>query len=281
MTGKICVVTGANAGIGRAVALGLSKMGATVIMLCRDQDRGSKALEEIKKSSGNESLYLFLADLSSKVSIRKFASDLLSRFDVLDVLINNAAVIPQLRTVTVDGLETQFAVNYLAGFQLTELLMDALRNSDSARVVNVSSNAHKSSTLNFADLQSEQSYDAQKVYQQTKLANILFTYELARRLADSNVNTITANCLHPGVIATKLLSDYSGAVRGLGFLKSILFGDAARGAETPLYLATSSEVEGVSGKYFDNRKIVKSSAASHDLDAAGQLWRLSEKLSGD
>ena len=142
------------------------------------------------------------------------------------------------------------------------------------------SNAHRTAILNFDDLQSEHSYDPQKVYQQTKLANILFTYELARQLSKSDIDFVTANCLHPGVIATKLLSDYSGVVRGLGLFSNLLFGKPEMGAETPIFLASSADVEGVSGKYFDNRKMVNSSEASYDRDASQRLWTLSTDLIG-
>ena len=220
MLGKTCIVTGANAGIGRAITLGLAKMGATVVLVCRNQARGEAALNEIVKESGNNSLFLFLADLSSQSSIRQLVTDFKAEYDTLHVLINNAGVIPSQRTETEDGLETQFAVNYLAGFLLTNLLLDTLQASASARIINISSNAHKSATINFDDLQSKQSYNPQQVYQQTKLGNILFTYELARRLQGTPV---TANCLHPGVIVTRLLSDYNGARRGLSFIDKLLY----------------------------------------------------------
>lgn len=275
MIGKICIVTGANTGIGKAITLGLSKMDATVVMVCRNQTRGETALAEIKKESGNNSLFLLLADLSSQTSIRQFVADFKAKYDTLDVLINNAGVIPQQRTETEDGLETQFAVNYLAGFLLTNLLLDTLQASASARIINISSNAHKSSTINFDDLQSRQSYNRLQVYQQTKLGNILFTYELARRLQGT---CVTANCLHPGVIATRLLSDYTGVRRGLGFINKLLFSTPEKGAQTPLYLASSPEIEEVSGRYFEKQKMVKSSKVSYDLTVANQLWQVSKDL---
>ena len=275
MLGKTCIVTGANAGIGRAITLGLAKMGATVVLVCRNQARGEAALNEIVKESGNNSLFLFLADLSSQSSIRQLVTDFKAEYDTLHVLINNAGVIPSQRTETEDGLETQFAVNYLAGFMLTNLLLDTLKAGASARIINISSNVHHSAAINFDDLQSRQSYNPQHVYAQTKLGNILFTYELARRLQGTR---LTANCLHPGVVPTKLFSDYSGGQRGPGFISKLLYSTPEKGAQTPLYLASSPEVEGVSGKYFNNRKIVKSSKVSYDLTVANQLWLVSKTL---
>ena len=250
-------------------------MGATVVLVCRNQARGEAALNEIKEESSNDSLFLFLADLSSQTSIRQFVTDFKADYDTLHVLINNAGVIPPQRTVTEDGLETQFAVNYLAGFMLTNLLLDILKASGSGRIINISSNVHQSATINFDDLQSRQSYNPQQVYQQTKLGNILFTYELARRLLGT---CVTANCLHPGVIATRLLSDYTGVSRGLRFMNKLLFSIPEKGAQTPLYLASSPEVEGVSGRYFENQKMVKSSKVSYDLTVASQLWQVSKNL---
>lgn len=275
MLGKTCMVTGANAGIGRAITLGLAKMGATVVLVCRNQARGEAALNEIVKESGNNSLFLFLADLSSQSSIQQFVSDFKAEYDTLHVLINNAGVILPQRTETEDGLETQFAVNYLAGFMLTNLLLDTLKAGAPARIINISSNTHQSAAINFDDLQSRQSYNPQQVYSQTKLGNILFTYELARRLQGT---CVTANCLHPGVVVTKLFNDYSGGQQGPGFMSKFLYSTPEKGAQTPLYLASSPEVEGVSGKYFNNRKIVKSAKVSYDLTVASQLWQVSKDL---
>ena len=275
MVGKTCIVTGANAGIGRAITVGLSTMGATVVMVCRNRDRGETALNEIKEESGNDALCLFIADLSSQTSIRQFAVEFKTEFTTLDVLINNAGVIPPKRTETADGLETQFAVNYLAGFLLTNLLLDTLKASAPSRIINISSISHTSATINFEDLQSTQSYNPQHVYPQTKLGNILFTYELARRLDGTQV---TANCLHPGVVATKLLNDYKEASPLVCLMNKFLYGTPENAARTPLYLASSPEIEGVTGKYFEKRRMVKSSRLSYDLAVADQLWQVSTNL---
>ncbi|MBL4707527.1 MAG: SDR family NAD(P)-dependent oxidoreductase, partial [Flavobacteriales bacterium] len=174
-----------------------------------------------------------------------------------------------------DGLETQFALNHLAPFLLTELLLDSLKKSDSARIINISSNAHQAASINFDDLQSEQTYKPKEVYQRTKLCNILFTYELARQLQGTS---LTANCVHPGVITTKLLQAYNGRNGGFNFIGKLLYSSPEKGAETPLYLASSSEVKGISGKYFANKKMADSSKYSNDLSVAKQLWQISKSL---
>ena len=283
MIGKICMVTGANSGIGRITTLGLAKKGATVIMVCRNRERGEEALKHIKEETGNDSVHLLLADLSSQASIHKLASDFKIQYPALHVLINNAGTAPAWRTITEDGLEMQFAVNYLAPFLLTGLLLDILIANAPARIVNVSAAYHeKSPPINFDDLQSEQEpYDNRKVYAWTKLANIMFIYELARRLQGTGV---TANCLHPGVIETKLMQNF---VKGtcplseerMAMIKRMTI-SLEEGAKTSLYLATSPELEGVSGKYFDNQKAVSSSQASYDEIAARRLWMISEDITG-
>jgi NAD(P)-dependent dehydrogenase (short-subunit alcohol dehydrogenase family) len=271
------MVTGANAGIGRATAEGLAKRGAHVVLVCRSRTRGEAALSKIRKISGVEGSTLLIADLSSQESIRGLAGDFKSRFSNLHVLVNNAAVLPRKRTLTQDGLELQFAVNHLAYFQLTLLLLDVLKSSAPSRIVNVSSKAHRGARLDFEDLQSSRSYQRVEVYRCTKLANILFTYELARRLEGTGV---TVNCLHPGVIATRILVDFLGAPKGLESIARLIGANPAKGAEASLYLATSPEVEGVAGKYFIKKKAVPSSPASYDREAAQRLWEISEELAG-
>ncbi len=277
MHNKVCIVTGANAGIGKATALGLAKRGAIVVMVCRSQRRGEAALAQIKQESGNEAVSLLLADLASQASIRQLAASFKARYHALHVLINNAGIIPRRRTVTADGLETQFAVNHLAYFLLTNLLLDVLQASAPARIINVSSAVHHGASIPFDDLQSEKSYRPYTVYTQTKLANILFTYELARRLAGTRVSV---NCLHPGVIATNLLSDAMGMPRGLRFTTRAVGASPEEGARTSLYLATSPEVEGVSGKYFVNNGEAQSSPMSYEEGVARRLWEVSARLIG-
>lgn len=268
MTNKICLVTGANAGIGKATALGLAKTGATVVIVARSRERGAAAQAKIKQESGNQAVDLLLADLSSQADIRQLAAEVKRDYPALHVLINNAGIIPRQRQETEDGLEMQFAVNHLAYFLLTNLLLEQLKASAPTRIINVTSGLHRSGQIDFDDLQSKRSYRPQSVYAMTKLCNVLFTLELARRLAGTDV---TANCLHPGMIATKLQQDYTGAARSAG-------ASPERGAETPLYLATSGEVAGVSGQYFENKRAVPASTTAQDEALAKRLWQISAKL---
>jgi NAD(P)-dependent dehydrogenase (short-subunit alcohol dehydrogenase family) len=275
MTGRICVVTGANRGIGRATAEGLARLGAKVILVCRSKTDGESVAQEI----GVESSVIpdvVTADLSSQASIRQAAADLQGRYPRLHVLINNAGVIPRRREVTVDGLEMQLAVNHLAYFLLTNLLLQQLKAGAPSRIINVSSGAHTHTGIDFDDLQAERSYDPKQVYSQSKLANILFTYELARRLQGAQV---TANCLNPGVVATRMLADYMGAASEAG-LESTFGARPEEGAETSIYLASSPEVEGVTGKYFERRQARRSSRESYDEAPARRLWEISERLTG-
>ena len=277
MTGKVCMVTGANSGIGKATALGLANIGATVVMVCRCQERGEAALAEIKQKSSNERIFLLLADLASQAAIRKLAEDFKRQYSELHVLINNAGIIPRKRQETVDGFETQFAVNHLAPFLLTNLLLDVLISSAPARIVTVSSDMHRGATINFDDLQSVGSYRPVRVYSETKLANVLFTYELTRKLQGTKV---TANCLHPGMVATKLLADGMGIPRPLKSTTKLIGSSPEKGAKTSIFLAASPEVEGVSGKYFVKQRAVESSKISYDQDLASRLWRQSTELTG-
>ena len=274
MHGKVCVVTGASSGIGRVAALGLAERGAAVVLVCRNEERGAPVLEEIEQRGGAGSATLLTADLSSQRQVRQVAAAFRERFDRLDVLINNAGVAGWgTRQVTEEGLETTFAVNHLAPFLLTNLLLDRLKASAPARVVTVSSAAHKNCTLDFEDLQGERRYSGFGAYSRSKLANILFTRELSRRLEGSGV---TANCLHPGVVATGIFRNLPGWMRAI--LVSPLVLSPEKGADTMLYLATAPEVAEVSGRYFVRRKTVPSSRASRDAEAARRLWEASEAL---
>ena len=278
MSGKVCLVTGANAGIGKATATGLARMGATVVMVCRSRERGEKAQTEIAAKAGSRDLDLLIADLSSQGSIRKLARTLTSRYSQLHVLVNNAGTITPRRRLTVDGIETQFAVNHLAPFLLTNLLLDTLKESAPARIVTVSSQVHSKSPLDLDDLRSGLDYTASQVYRKTKLANILFTYELARRLEGTGV---TANCLHPGVIATKLLDDYMGGSHDAGFGSGESFGDSPeQGAAVVLHVATSPEIDGVSGKYFYDNDVRETAPVTYDEEHASRLWDVSAELTG-
>jgi NAD(P)-dependent dehydrogenase (short-subunit alcohol dehydrogenase family) len=275
MAGRICVVTGATRGIGRATAEGLARRGAKLILVCRRKEDGEAVSREIgaKYSVIPD---VVTADLSSQASIRRAAGDLQQRYPRLHVLINNAGVIPRRREVTVDGLEMQLAVNHLAYFLLTNLLLPQLKAGAPSRIINVSSGAHTHAAMDFDDLQAERSYDPKEVYSRSKLANVLFTYELARRLQGTGV---TANCLNPGVVATGMLADYMGVAPGEG-AASTFGAKPEEGAETSIYLASSAEVERVTGKYFERRQVRRSSRESYDEAPARRLWELSERLTG-
>ena len=275
MRGKVCLVTGGSSGIGQATALGLANMGATVIVVGRDRSRGEAVVAEIKQKSNNDAVDLMLADLSSQASIRRLAEDLKDRYQQLHVLINNAGVFISKRTVTVDGIETTFAVNHLAPFLLTSLLLDVLKASAPARIINVTSSGERSGTINFDDLQGEGRYSGIRAYNQSKLAMILWTYELARKLEGTGV---TANCVHPGVVVTNLGRGSSGSFGLLLRLMRPFFSSPEKGAETSIYLASSPEVEGVSGKYFAKKAEAKSSERSYDAATARRLWQVSAEM---
>jgi len=270
MQGKICMITGANSGIGKETAVGLAKQGATIILVCRDAAKGEAALKEIKERTGNSAIDMLLADLSSQQAIQDLVKDFKSKTQKLHVLINNAGIVLSKRSLSADGIETQFAVNHLAPFFLTNLLLDVLKASAPARVVNVSSAMHKWATLD--DLQSEKKYGAFSTYGKSKLALTLFTYELARRLQGSGV---TVNAVHPGVVKTNLGRDMNWFSRGFS---KIFFKSPVKGAATSIYVASSPDVEGITGKYFANKKETPSSQLSYDESAAKQIWDLSVRL---
>lgn len=276
MQGKICMVTGANSGIGKATALALAQMGATIVMVCRDRARGEEARSEIITKSGNNAVDLLQADLSSQQSIRQLVENFQRHYTHLHVLINNAGAGAAFtgRRETVDGLEMTFAVNYLAPFLLTHLLLDVLKASAPARIVNVSSNSHEAGYIKLDDLQAEKHY--RRAYEQSKLALVLFTYELARRLQGTGV---TANCLHPGFVATHFgQRDVEPAVRLLVKLIGGFGASPEKGAKTSIYLASSPEVEGVTGNYFVKSIPRRSAAISYDESLQRQLWKQSAKL---
>ena len=273
---KVCLITGATSGIGKATAMGLANMGASVVMVGRDQGKGEAVMAEIKEKSANASVDLMLADLSSQEQIRRLADEFKEAYPRLDVLINNAGLFRSERITTADGLEMTFAVNHLAYFLLTKLLLDVLKASASSRIVNVSSGDHNNGAIDFDDLQGEKGYKGAKAYSQSKLADVLVTYELARRLEGTG---ITANCLHPGAgVRTNFGSGVSGVfgliVRALRpFMIS-----PEKGAETSIYLASSPEVEGLSGRYFVKKAEARSSDVSYDESRARRLWEVSAEL---
>lgn len=277
MRGKVCVVTGASSGIGRATALGLSALGATVVLVCRDPERGEAAREQVAAAgatSGGQAR-LELADLSVQRDVRELAKRLHQRLGRLDVLVNNAGALFGQRRESHDGIELTLALNHLASFLLTNLVLDLLRASAPSRVVNVASAAHSGARLDLDDLQMRRGYRAQRAYANSKLANVLFTYELARRLAGTGVSV---NCVHPGTVRSGFGREGSAVLRlGLRLAAPFLPRPEA-GADTVIWLASSPEVNGITGKYFHKRQARPSSAASYDEATAKRLWDESAAL---
>jgi NAD(P)-dependent dehydrogenase (short-subunit alcohol dehydrogenase family) len=279
MSGKVCVVTGATSGIGLEVARGLAAMGARVVMVGRNPSKASAAAEDVRRTATG-TVDVELADFASLGEVRSLARRLEAAYPRIDVLLSNAGVYRLRRQVTVDGFEEVFGVNHLASFLLVNLLLDRLKASAPSRVVVVASGAHYGTSLDFDDLQHERSYKAMRVYGRSKLANVMFTYALARRIGEGT--GVTANCLHPGFVATNLGSGNRLPVKPFMFLFR-LTGRAIGvrdGADTPIYLSSSSDVDGVTGRYFDARREKMSSPQSYDQDAQDRLWDVSASLTG-
>src|SRR5580693_5533302 len=276
MAGKFVLVTGGTGGIGRATAAGLAVLGARVGITGRDLARTEAAAASIRGTPGSPAVDGFAADLSVQAGVRHLAAQVLDTYPRLDVLVNNAGGFWAHRHVTADGLERTFALNHLAPFLLTNLLLDRLTSSAPARILTVSSAAHGRGRIDFGDLQGEQNYSGQRAYSQSKLANVMFTYELARRL---DATGVTATVLHPGVVRTSFGAEDQAAYLAVMIRVARLFMKTpAQGAGTPVYLASSPQVEGITGRYFVNRKPKTSSKASYDTAAAARLWQVSADL---
>ena len=269
MNGKVVMLTGANAGMGKEIALALAVLGAKVVMVSRDRARGEAARAEVQQKVAGADVELLIADLSSQQSIRNLVREFMAHHDRLHVLINNAGVTQPRRVETADGLESVFATNHLGPFLLTSLLLPVLTASAPSRVVTVASGAHAMGKIDLDDLQSSRGYNEIRVYNQSKLANLLFTYELARRIAGSGV---TANAADPGFVKTNLRVPFPYSIF------SFMRGSAVDGARPAVFLASSPEVEGVSGRYFNQKGELKSSKLSYDEDLARRLWDVSAGL---
>ena len=279
MAGRTVVVTGGNSGVGKATALALASLGARTVITARDETPGQEALADIRRSSGSDQVELVLLDLADLSSVRDASTEILERYEEIHVLVNNAGLVLSARTETVDGLEATFATNHLGPFSLTMHLQDRLVASAPARVVNVASTAHRSARggMGFDDLQSQQHYRGMQVYGRSKLANILFTNELARRLSGTGV---TANSLHPGTVATGYARDGDATgflAFGVKVIKPFIL-TPEKGARTSVYLASSPEVAEVTGEYFVKCKPRTPSKAARDAAAAARLWSVSEEL---
>jgi retinol dehydrogenase 14 len=283
MTGKTVLVTGGTSGIGKATALGLAAMGAQVVITGRDRGRTEESAGEIRAAGGGQ-VDVFVGDLSSQSEVRQLAAEVLQRCPHLDVLINNVGGYWNTRHVTADGLERTFALNHLAPFLLTNLLLDRLCQSAPSRVVTVSSNAQALGRIDFDDLQGAHSYSGSRAYDQSKLANVLFTYELARRLHRRfrpGQAVVTANALHPGVVNTSFGAEDPASVQRVfvPFLRPLMK-TPTQGAATSIHLASAPELSHVTGQYFANSKSKKSSQRSYDEAAAARLWQVSADLVG-
>jgi NAD(P)-dependent dehydrogenase (short-subunit alcohol dehydrogenase family) len=272
---KVVLVTGANSGIGKAASLALAKIGATVVMVARNKERGEVARSEIIRESQNGSVDLLLADLSSMESVRQLATEFQRKYSKLHVLINNAGLFNQRRHVTMDGYEDTFATNYLAPFLLTNLQLEVLKASAPSRIINVSSVGHYNGHINFDDLNLEKEYGGWKAYGQSKLALVLFTHELAKKLQGTEV---TVNAVHPGTVATNIWSRPLGPVGFIMALPKLFMTTPKQGAETIVYLASSPDAKDLNGEYLEKLKVKKSSDESYDEEIAQRLWDVSAKL---
>jgi NAD(P)-dependent dehydrogenase (short-subunit alcohol dehydrogenase family) len=277
MQGKVCLVTGATSGIGLVTAQALAQQGATVAVIARNPERGAAVVDRIAQETGNPAVELLVADLSVQAQIHHLAEEFRHRFARLDVLVNNAGALFTRRSLSADGIEMTLALNHLGYFLLTNLLLGTLQASAPARIVNVSSDAHRGARIDFTDLQGQRRYSGWRAYCQSKLANLLFTYELARRLEGTGV---TANAMHPGFVATGFGRNNRGMFALFIRVAQLIALRPEQGAETLIYLATALEVEGVSGKYFVKKRPVTSSRESYDQAAAQRLWQLSAEMTG-
>jgi len=276
MVGKVCLVTGATAGIGQATAKLLAQHGATVVGIGRNSEKNELSTQMIKEKTGNPNIEYLLADLSSQNEIRTLAKQFQEKYNRLDVLVNNAGATFGERLKSIDGIEMTFALNHLGYFLLTKLLNDILKASAPSRVINVSSSLHKLGKINFDDIPYNYGYARSKAYQRSKLANIAFTYELSRHFSNLKV---TVNAMNPGLVATNVGESAGGiSAKAKGIVDKIAGLTPEEGAQTIIYLATSPKVIGVTGRYFVKETSVPSSKITYDLEFCGRLWALSESL---
>ena len=279
LTGKTCLITGATSGIGKYTALGIAKLGAAVVIIGRNAEKCKATVDKIKWKTKNESVEYILADLSCQKEIRNLVKKFENKYNTLHVLVNNAGARFIIRQETVDGIEMTFALNHLAYFLLTNLLLDVLKNSTPARIINIAS-GNLSNSIDFNNLNQKENYDGRKAYAQSKLANLLFTYELAQKLKNSD---ITVNAVNPGGVATNFNRNNGWQYWLRHVIAHIISGNLKlprRGAYASIYLASSPEVNGVTGRFFHNDQIISSSELLFDRDLTKKLWTISEQLTG-
>lgn len=277
MTNKTILITGATSGIGKEEALALAAMGHTIVMLVRNETKALSVKNEIIASTGNKDIDSFIFDLSSMEEVRSVSQKIKLKYPVIDVLINNAGMIYPERKVSPDGYELTFALNHLGHFLLTNLLMENIIAAPQGRIINLSSEAHKFGTMNFDDINLEKGYGSMKAYGQSKLANLLFTFELQRRLAGTNV---TVNAVHPGVVKTNFGNEYKGLVALMMKLVRPFMRNARKGAETVVWLASGPEAAELRGKYFKDKKAIASTKESRNIEKSKLLWDVSEEMTG-
>ncbi len=277
MNNKLCIITGANAGIGFETAKALAKKGAYLVMVCRNEDKAEAARAKIIQETNNRGIDIVLCDFAQQSEIRNAAKQISEQYEKIDVLINNHGFLAAKKEETVDGLEKTFAVNHIGYFLFTNLLLPLVKAADQGRIINVASEAHRAGIFDPKNLQLEANFSAWKAYGNSKLFNILFTKELATRLSDSKV---TVNCTHPGVVASNFAQSGSWIMRTFYTIGGLFMISSEKGAQTSIYLATSEEVSTVSGAYFKNEKAANPSKIARNPQAAKQLWEMSEKLCG-
>ena len=277
MIGKTCLVTGANSGIGKAIAQGLAARGSRVLMVARSREKGETARVKVSASTRNQAVELLVCDLASQRQVRDLAATVVERCNRLDVLVNNAGLILAERTLTEDGIETTFAINHLAPFLLTNLVRERMEQSAPSRIVTVASGVHHGGKIDFEDPSAEKGFSGWRAYSQSKLANVLFTRELARRVHGTGV---TATCLHPGMVRTGFCRQGPDSFYFRNWLGRLLLLSPRKGADTAVWLATSPEVEGASGGYYKKRRLTNPSQTACDPGISRRLWELSERLTG-
>jgi len=270
LKGKTCLITGATSGIGKQTAISLAKLGATIAFTAIDEAEGKSTRKEIIDLSGSQEVEFLICDLASFDSIKNCCSAFLKKYDALHILINNAAVLEMKRLLSKDGIEKTLAVNYLAPFLMTKLLIGALKESAPSRIINLTSGSHKVAKIDFNNIEMNHNYSGIKAYAQSKLAMILFTHKMAKKLSGTDV---VINCVHPGRVRTNLIHQLNPLFK---FIVELFMVNSLKGAETTVYVASSDNVAAVSGKYFYNKRVKKSSSHSYDVNIANKLWEVSE-----